>query len=177
MNSKNMSLELKQCLGIIAHDSDGDGNNPKTLYRAYQLLMKENYGFLPAQRMLERAAALGYEPACIDLAMLYCNGRYLDEDCMPVHDEKKMVEWLQRAASHRDPQACLLLAHCYCTGTGCQKDESTAYRYINMIGKETLKKFFNHEIDWDKRFNLNEINIIPIQILYLQTLLRGSTKR
>lgn len=177
MNTRNMSMELKQNLGFITHDFQGLGNDPKHLYRTYQLLLRENFGLLPAQRMLERAAALDYGPACIDLATLYYNGRYLNEGFEFVQDEKKMVQWLRRAADHRDPQACLLMARCYCTGIGLPADEQLAYWYISRIDEQILRSFFSWDEDWDKHTCLNEISIIPTQILYLQTLQKGSAKK
>lgn len=174
---KTMSIQLKQCLGSITHAPQGSGSDPKLLHRAYQLILKENFGLLPAQRMLERAAALNYGPACVDLAMLYYNGRYLNDNFEFVQDEQKMVYWLRQAADRGDPQACLLMARCCCIGIGVPVDEQLAYWYINRISKETLYGFFALDCDWSGRAYLDEIKIIPTQILYLQTLKRGSTKK
>lgn len=174
---KNMSIELKQCLGLISHAPQNTGHDPRILYRAYQLILKENFGLLPAQRMLERAAALNYGPACVDLAMLYYNGRYLNDNFEFVRDAKKVVQWLQQAADHGDPQACLLMARCCCVGIGVDVNEWLACRYISKISDETLRGFFPRDDYWDKSAYLNQIKIIPTQILYLQTLQRGSAKK
>lgn len=174
---KNMSIELKQCLGLIYHAPQNSGPDPRILYRAYQLLLKESFGALPAQRMLERAAALNYGPACVDLAMLYYNGRYLDNNFIPVQDEEKVAQWLRQAADRGDPQACLLMARCCCVGIGVDVDERLAYRYISKISDEILRGFFTQDDYWNIPAYLNEIKIIPTQILYLQTLQRGRTQK
>lgn len=174
---KTMSTELKQCLGLISHAPQNSGLDPRILHRAYQLILEGGYGELPAQRMLERAAALNYGPACVDLAMLYYNGRYLNNNFEPVRDEEKVAHWLRQAANRGDPQACLLMARCYCVGIGVDVDERLAYRYISKISDEILRGFFTRDDYWDKPACLNEIKIIPTQILYLQTLTRGRTQK
>ncbi len=165
-----MSVELRQYLSYITHGPRDPQNDPKIFYHIYHLLLKENLGLLPAQRMLERSAALDYGPACVDLAMLYHNGRYLNDGFEFVQDEKKMVEWLQRAADFGNVQACILMAHCCYTGTGISINEQLASYYISKIDNESLRIIFSQSNCQDSQTYLTEIGIIPTQILYMQTL-------
>lgn len=167
---RKMSAQLRACLAHITHGSRDPKSDARVFYHAYKLILKENFGALPAQRMLERAAELNYGPACIDLAMLYYNGRYINNCCKFTRDEKKMVEWLKRAADRGNPEACILMAHCCYAGTGIDVNERLAAYYIGKIDYDALRRFFGQSNCQEGQTVLDRIGIIPTQILYMQTL-------
>jgi len=180
-----MSKTLRQHLAVIQHNIDGRAQDPKIRYKTYQLLLRENYGMLPAQRQLEAAADLDYPPALIDLATLFLNGQYLEKTengFQPVRDCEKAVQFLKRAADTGDTQACLLLAACCCKGIGCTKSDIEAEKYIGRISKESLREFFGGlDEEIDLRSNMLSrvvylLGIWPIHMLYAETKREGVSR-
>lgn len=177
-----MSKTLHDHLAVIQHNINGGAQDPKIRYKAYQLILRENFGMLPAQRQLEAAADLNYPPALVELASLFLNGQYLrktENGFQMVKDCEKAVQLLKRAADSEDTQACLLLAACCCKGIGCTKSDIEAEKYIGRISKESLQKIFGGlEEEIDLRSNMlsravNLLGIWPIHMLYAETKREG----
>lgn len=175
-----MSNNLRNHMAVISHNLNGSAQDPQIRYSAYKLILKENFGTLPAQRQLEAAAAMNYPPALIDLALLYLNGRYIsntENGSKMIRDDKKAKELLEQAANQRDPQACLLLAACYCKGIGCEKSELKAEHYINFISTETLRRLFDEpEDDMESRARILDRTIYLLGISPVQMLCTGIGK-
>lgn len=142
-----MSKTLQNYLAAIQHNVNGGARNPKIRFAAYKLILRENFGMLPAQRQLEAAVELNYPPALVELAVLFLNGQYIEkteDGFQAVADSKRAIKFLKKAADMGDPQACLLLAACYCKGIGCSQSEIEAERYISQIDGESLRQIFGN---------------------------------
>lgn len=180
-----MSKVLHDYLAVIRHNINNGAQDPSIRYKAYQLILRENFGRLPAQRQLEAAADLNYPPALIDLAVLFLNGQYIQKTetgFQSVEDCKKAVRLLQRAADTGNPHACLLLAACYCKGIGCTKNDTEAEKYIGRIGRESLHRIFG-DLEEEVGLHPNAINqvvnflsIWPIRMLYAEARREGGSR-
>lgn len=181
-----MSKNLHSCLAAIQHNVNGSAQDPKIRYKAYKLILAENFGVLPAQRQLEAATSLHYPPAQIDLAVLFLNGQYIEkteDGFQSITDCERAVRLLKEAAETGDPTACLLLAACCCKGIGCTQSNIEAEKYINRIDRETLRRFLGESENWicPRSHMLQRVvellEIWPIRMLYAGIKREGVNKR
>ena len=106
-----------------------------------KLMIQNNYKeTIP---LLEKAALLGSDKAMFQLANIYSEGKWIEENI------SKAVEYYQDAAKKNHPDALFELGMCYLNGKGKEKDlqqgekllekaaklgNKEAYRFLNKIG-------------------------------------------